>query len=129
MYSHSQNIPSVPHYFEGIILAMADNTDSNKPNRSHEDNDDEDRYPAKQEDEEEEEDGAPKRKRKRKRKNKEIEANGSKPDQDSSTEAKLASLDHTVFVEGIPFDCSEEDLKEFFVTHGCGDIIQMRLPR
>jgi RNA recognition motif-containing protein len=110
---------------EGIAITMAEDTVSNKPKRSHDEDDEEDRNPAKGE----EEDDAPKRKRKRKRKNKEIEPDGSKPDQDSSNEAKLASLDHTVYVEGIPFDCSENDLKEFFVTQGCGDVIQMRLPR
>ena len=70
----------------------------------------------------------PKRKRKRKRKNKENEGGESKPEHDS-TEAKLSSLHHTVYVEGIPFDCSEEEVKEFFVSNGCDGIIQLRLPR
>jgi RNA recognition motif-containing protein len=70
----------------------------------------------------------PKRKRKRKRKNKENEGGESKSEHDS-TEAKLSSLHHTVYVEGIPFDCSEEDVKEFFISNGCDGIIQLRLPR
>ncbi len=70
----------------------------------------------------------PKRKRKRKRKATN-EQGGGKEEADASREAKLASLDHTVYVEGIPFDCSEEDVKEFFSSHGCEDVIQMRLPR
>ena len=43
--------------------------------------------------------------------------------------AKLTSMDHTVYVEGIPFDCSEDDVKQFFVSNGVEDVIQMRLSK
>ena len=43
--------------------------------------------------------------------------------------AKLGSMDHTVYVEGIPFDCSEDDVKQFFVDNGIDDVIQLRLPK
>ena len=71
----------------------------------------------------------PKRKRKRKRKTKKTEeenADNAPPDEQ---QLKMTSLDHTVYVEGIPFDCTEEDVKQWFVTHECADIIQMRLSR
>ena len=72
----------------------------------------------------------PKRKRKRKRKTKSTEASET-PSQDEHdpNNVKLSSLDLTVYVEGIPFDCSEEDVKTFFVSNGCADILQLRLPR
>ena len=71
-----------------------------------------------------------KRKRKRKRKNKSTEANeeDSQGSEDKRS-AKLASLDLTVFVEGIPFDCSEQDVRDFFVSNGCEDVLELRLPR
>mmetsp|Transcript_19231 Transcript_19231/g.27724 ORF Transcript_19231/g.27724 Transcript_19231/m.27724 type:complete len:267 (+) Transcript_19231:25-825(+) len=51
-------------------------------------------------------------------------------DNDDSKETnKLASLEHTIYVEGIPFDCQEDAVKQFFVDHGCSDVLQMRLPR
>lgn len=75
----------------------------------------------------------PKRKRKRKRKSKQAAASGDTPIGEKGEEninaKKLTSLDLTVYVEGIPFDCSEEDVKDFFVSNGCEDIIQLRLPR
>mmetsp|Transcript_7677 Transcript_7677/g.11024 ORF Transcript_7677/g.11024 Transcript_7677/m.11024 type:complete len:316 (-) Transcript_7677:84-1031(-) len=42
---------------------------------------------------------------------------------------KLASLEHTVYVEGIPFDCTEDEVRDFFVSNGIDDILQLRLPR
>jgi nucleolin len=78
----------------------------------------------------------PKRKRTRKRKKLSDDAAGDDDNTDTTLSAadkeaamKLQSLDYTIYVEGIPFDVSEEDVKEFFVTHGCADIIQMRLSR
>lgn len=34
-----------------------------------------------------------------------------------------------VFVTGLPFHCTEDDVKHFFIKGGCEDVIQMRLPR
>ena len=93
--------------------------------------------PVKMEGEEEEgtaEAGTSKRKRKRKRKKKAAAASGggdntSSTGGDLTVEQKIESLDHTVFVEGIPFDCSEDEVKGFFSENGCPDVIQMRLPR
>jgi len=94
-------------------------------------------------------DGPTKKKRKRKRKRK----SNSTPDEVSKTkdndnaasgggddgndvssseitmEEKYSSLDHTVYVEGIPFDCVEDDVREFFCNNGCDDLIQIRLPK
>lgn len=64
-----------------------------------------------------------KRKRKRKRKKKDTSSSLSGDDVN-----KLDSLEHTVYVEGIPFHCTEQDVKDFFVQNGIEDIIQMRLP-
>ena len=73
-----------------------------------------------------------KRKRKRKRKKKSSEASGSSETNNAnSTDGgldKLNSLEHTVYVEGIPFVCKEEEVKNFFVSNGCEDVLQMRLP-
>ena len=75
----------------------------------------------------------PKRKRKRKRKSKQAAAGdtsvGEQGEDSNKNAKKLTSLDLTVYVEGIPFDCSEKDVKDFFVSNGCEDIIQLRLPR
>ncbi len=76
-----------------------------------------------------------KRKRKRKRKKKSTdnddndESNNKNLNGGKNHEEKVNSLEYTVYVEGIPFDCTEEDVKGFFVEHGCEDVIQMRLPR
>ena len=77
-----------------------------------------------------------KRKRKRKRKKKsdkdDASASASKSvpgdDDDGDNVDKLNSLDHTVYVEGIPFVCKEDQVKDFFVSNGCPDVLQMRLP-
>ena len=83
---------------------------------------------------EEEEPTTSKRKRKRKRKKKaaaEVAARGEDDNEggDLTKEQKMESLEHTVFVEGIPFDSSEESVKKFFNENGCPDVIQLRLPR
>jgi len=73
-----------------------------------------------------------KRKRKRKRKSKQAASteDARTEEQGNDTNAKkLTSLDLTAYIEGIPFECSEEDVKNFFVTNGCEDILQLRLPR
>ena len=73
-----------------------------------------------------------KRKRKRKRKKKSGDASGPTETNNAAssemTSDKLNSLDHTVYVEGIPFVCSEDEVKKFFVSNGCEDVLQMRLP-
>lgn len=74
----------------------------------------------------------PKRKRKRKRKSKTVAIETGTPlaaSIDDQNTSKLTSLDLTVYVEGIPFDCTEEQVKDFFVSNGCEDILQLRLPR
>ena len=74
-----------------------------------------------------------KRKRKRKRKKKSGDApsdaaNGNANANEEGGKDKLNSLEHTVFVEGIPFVCTEDEVKGFFVSNGCADVLQMRLP-
>ena len=89
-----------------------------------------------------EKDNAPKRKRKRKKKNNNKSEDtiildnhqniGLSIDEDTVVipeEEKIHSLDYTVYVEGLPFDCNEDEIKEFFVSNGCQDVLQMRLPR
>jgi nucleolin len=92
-------------------------------------------------DEEEEEDPAAeeheekgRRKRKRKRKAKQAETNGdSKEAVDESNvenkdNTKASQVERTVFVEGIPYVCSEHDVRKFFLDHGLPDIEDIRLP-
>ncbi len=76
-------------------------------------------------------------KRKRKRKRKKKSGNTAESSESSNntdkTECgggldKLNSLEHTVYVEGIPFVCTEDQVKDFFVSNGCEDVLQMRLP-
>ena len=78
-----------------------------------------------------EEGGKSKRKRKRKRKKKNNENADESGEVGTSTDAtnKADSVEHTVFVEGIPFVASEEQVKDFFTSNGITDIIEMRLPR
>lgn len=64
-----------------------------------------------------------KRKRKRKRKQKQADIPPNEP-----PAAKLQSVEHTVFIEGLPFTSTESDVRSFFATHGCKDILQLRLP-
>jgi len=78
-----------------------------------------------------------KRKRKRKKKNSPTEETGdsdcngvtSTTDGVISQEDKLSSLEYTVYVEGVRFDGSETDVKDFFVQNGCPDVLQMRMAR
>jgi nucleolin len=77
-----------------------------------------------------------KRKRKRKRKKKSIAndaenagiAGGTAGGSMAKNQDKLNSLEHTVYVEGIPFTCTEDEVKEFFISNGCEDVLQLRLP-
>ena len=86
-----------------------------------------------QNNEEETEEGTEKKKRKRKRNRKkksEADAyNASNDNTDSEIAAKLSSVEHTVFIEGLPFTSSEEEIRNFFTEHGCNDILELRLPK
>lgn len=80
--------------------------------------------------------GASKRRRKRKRKRK----TSSKEDDDGNDNEEAGenmnddnkdisyAVEHTVFVEGIPFDATPEDVKTFFIQNGIDDVIELRLP-
>ncbi|KAL7563628.1 hypothetical protein ACA910_013367 [Epithemia clementina (nom. ined.)] len=47
----------------------------------------------------------------------------------SSSDPKERELDRTVYVEGIPFSCTEEDVRAFFATHGAlRNLVDVRLP-
>ena len=48
---------------------------------------------------------------------------------DARRRAELASsVEHTVFVEGLPFTSTPEQLRHFFEVHGISDVVDMRLP-
>lgn len=48
---------------------------------------------------------------------------------DARRRAELASsVGHTVFVEGLPFASTPEQLRHFFEVHGISDVVDMRLP-
>ena len=77
--------------------------------------------------------GTSKRKRKRKRKRKTKEGQGDvdeegDEDDDNGNNTTNDAVEHTVFVEGIPFDATPEDVKTFFVENGVEDVIELRLP-
>eukprot|EP00526_Cylindrotheca_closterium_P014620 CAMPEP_0113619600 /NCGR_PEP_ID=MMETSP0017_2-20120614/9955_1 /TAXON_ID=2856 /ORGANISM="Cylindrotheca closterium" /LENGTH=279 /DNA_ID=CAMNT_0000529183 /DNA_START=35 /DNA_END=871 /DNA_ORIENTATION=+ /assembly_acc=CAM_ASM_000147 len=72
---------------------------------------------------------APKRKRKRKRKKKKTEEEENEQEVDAvDEEHSQNSVECTVYVEGIPFDASPDQVKEFFVSNGIEDVKEMRLP-
>ena len=84
-------------------------------------------------DADDDEDVPKKRKRKRNRKKKNDDtptADGvsTAATSDDATAAKLSSVEHTVFIEGLPFTSTEEQIRAFFTQHGCNDILQLRLP-
>lgn len=77
-----------------------------------------------------------KRKRKRKRKSKSDTANDttsstSKPLLVESHDSKIASLDRTIYVEGLPFDATEADVRDWFAARiqddNDNDIEELRL--
>lgn len=74
--------------------------------------------------------GGSKRKRKRKRKkpDKPKEENDHDDEQDQQQHANY--VERTVFVEGIPFDATPDQVKDFFESHdGIGsDVVELRLP-
>lgn len=84
-----------------------------------------------QDNNEDDKDTSKKRKRKRNRKKKTDTTDAAATDGSSNEvvdAAKLSSVEHTVFIEGLPFTSSEEEVRSFFATHGCNDILQLRLP-
>lgn len=71
-----------------------------------------------------------KRKRKRKRKNKTSNGEDDTPAANIQ-EAPSATADatsYTVFIEGLPFTSTPNNVRYFFEQHDCTDIIEMRLP-
>eukprot|EP00980_Cylindrotheca_fusiformis_P007555 scaffold1567_cov102-Cylindrotheca_fusiformis.AAC.6 len=74
--------------------------------------------------------GGSKRKRKRKRKKKTVEKEGGEEHDDGGDEEPQThnSVACTIYVEGIPFDATPDQVKEFFVAHGVEDVVEMRLP-
>lgn len=67
--------------------------------------------------------------KKRKRQNKQRESNDTSKCKEVKNEYKLTSNDYTVYTEGLPYDCTEESVKDFFASNGCNDIMQLRLPK
>ncbi|KAG7351674.1 RNA-binding region RNP-1 containing protein [Nitzschia inconspicua] len=93
-----------------------------------------DKEPIEAEDEEDEpgnETGKKKRKRKRKRKTASAatEDDGEGDNTADSTVSPQDAVSNTVFVEGIPFDATRDDLEGFFLSKlKADDIVEMRLP-
>ena len=69
-----------------------------------------------------------KRKRKRNRKKKTDTTDAENTTEPEADAAKLSSVEHTVFIEGLPFTSSEDQIRAFFNDLGCNDILQLRLP-
>lgn len=68
-----------------------------------------------------------KRRRKRKRKKKKDD----EKEDDNNEEAQpqhTDSVEHTVYVEGIPFDATPDQVKEFFESNGISNVMELRLP-
>ncbi len=68
-----------------------------------------------------------KRKRNRKKKTDTTDAENANEPEAADT-AKLSSVEHTVFIEGLPFTSTEDQIRAFFTDLGCSDILQLRLP-
>lgn len=80
-----------------------------------------------------EKDETTKRKRKRNRKKKSCGDDGvvntSSADAASAKKQQLlSSVEHTVFIEGLPFTSTSDQVRHFFEVHGCTNIIDLRLP-
>ena len=101
-----------------------------EPNDISKDEDDDDNTNDGNDKEKDESTG--KRKRKRKRKSKatepdvavEVDAKGRSESDESSKDL----VERTVYVEGIPFDATHEQVKDFFINEGITDIVELRLP-
>ena len=74
--------------------------------------------------------GGTKRKRKRKRKRKAGASDNAEGEEETIPATEQTDLStHTVFVEGIPFDASVDDVKHFFLQSlQDSDILELRLP-
>lgn len=92
----------------------------------------------KKDEESEEDDGVgTKKKRKRKRKRKTTTeddggAGGTIPNDDArageAPDVHRDAVEHTVYVEGIPFDVTVDRVREFFESNGVDGILELRLP-
>lgn len=74
-----------------------------------------------------------KRRRKRKRKSKnsadKVKEEVDGPDSSENVSQHQDSVECTVYVEGIPFDATPEQVKEFFMSNGdIEDVVELRLP-
>ncbi|KAL3757888.1 hypothetical protein ACHAWU_002808 [Discostella pseudostelligera] len=114
-----------------VAVGGGDGASNNNPTNDDHDNNDEEN--AVGESTNNQEDDAPTRKkRKRTRKKKSTPEDG--PNNKAVTtqqqqQQQLAnSVEHTVFIEGLPFTSTESDVRFFFTTHECHDIVQLRLP-
>jgi nucleolin len=71
-----------------------------------------------------------KAKRKRKRKRKQPDQHDKEDNESSGLHDPLKLTEQTVYVEGIPFDCSEDDVRHFFSsTLNLDDVVDLRLPK
>jgi nucleolin len=73
---------------------------------------------------------ATKRKRKRKRKATAVESSTADKNEFEAQkiDANRDSVDCTVYVEGIPFDATTVQVKDFFASNGVQDVVELRLP-
>jgi nucleolin len=73
--------------------------------------------------------GKRRRKRKRKKESSEIAPDDeAEVPVDNDYDPKTIQLDRTVFVEGIPYTCTPQEVKKFFTENGVEDIVECRLP-
>ncbi|KAL7520156.1 hypothetical protein ACHAWX_004898, partial [Stephanocyclus meneghinianus] len=107
----------------------------NPPNEDVVNDNDEEKDDDYADDDADDDEPSKKRKRKRKRKNKAtivdsaVQPNNNNSNKDAlPNNAKIDSTSHTVFIEGLPFTSTVEDVREFFEEHGCPDIVELRLP-
>jgi nucleolin len=97
------------------------------------DDDDKKEEDKKEEEEEEATAAAGGTKRKRKRKRKKAEKAPEEKETEEQQQQQHAvqhadSVERTVFVEGIPFDSTPDQVKEFFKSHDVSDVVELRLP-
>ncbi len=87
-----------------------------------------DEMPNEQDDEDGTE-GKRKRKRKRKKRTTETDTSTSADVETKDTDQSAKDLvEHTIYVEGIPFDATPDQVKEFFSQGGIDDVVELRLP-
>ena len=120
---------------EKVDVSDDEDDDNDNDNDGSANNDNKDAEATKEEEEaannDNGEEGEEKKKRKRKRNRKkktdttDAENANNEPEADT---AKLSSVEHTVFIEGLPFTSNENQIRAFFNDLGCNDILQLRLP-